>query len=114
MSQKEFRITLSRELVDNKTFRKRSSHSTPKYLGKKMKRVEESDERQKRIFGVPEEIRFERLGEHWPIEIETYKRCRYCSTKVNNKRSKIECERCKVALCMHPCFKIFHQLPDNQ
>lgn len=112
MSQKEFRIALSRELVDNQTFRKRSFQSMPKHITKK-KRVDASNERQKRLSGVPEEIRFERLGEHWPEEMDTYKRCRYCSTKVNNKRSKIECERCKVALCIHPCFKLFHQPQDE-
>lgn len=113
MSQKEFRIALSRELVDNQTFRKRSFQTMPKHITKKKKRVEESDERQKRLYGVPEEVRYQKLGDHWPIEIDTYKRCRYCSTKINNKRSKIECERCKVALCIYPCFKLFHQLQEE-
>lgn len=113
MSQKEFRIALSRELVDNQTFRKRSFQTMPKHITKKKKRVEESDERQKRLYGVPEDVRYQKLGDHWPIEIDTYKRCRYCSTKINNKRSKIECERCKVALCIYPCFKLFHQLQEE-
>lgn len=107
MTQKEFRISLSRELVDNTTFRKRSFKSMPNYVSKK-KKVEESVERQKKIFGVPEEVRFERVNEHWPEETDGYKRCRYCSTKVHNKRSKIICDRCQVALCVTPCFKLFH------
>ncbi|KAJ8720691.1 hypothetical protein PYW08_006156 [Mythimna loreyi] len=61
MSQKEFRIALSRELVDNQTFRKRSFQTMPKHITKKKKRVEESDERQKRLYGVPEEVRYQKL-----------------------------------------------------
>ncbi|CAG9568336.1 unnamed protein product [Danaus chrysippus] len=54
MNQKEFRIALSRKLVDNQTFRKRSFQTMPKHITKKKKRVEESDERQKRLWGTNE------------------------------------------------------------
>lgn len=108
MKQKDFRLALARELVDNTTYRKRPFKSLPNYVSKK-KKVNESGERQKQKFGVPHEVRFGRLGEHWPEETDGYKRCRYCSTKVNNKRSKIQCDRCEVALCITPCFKLFHQ-----
>lgn len=50
------------------------------------------------LFGVPDEIR-----------LSTYKRCRFCSTRKQNKRSKYECEICKVTLCVTPCMKLYHQ-----
>ncbi|XP_026735864.1 piggyBac transposable element-derived protein 4-like [Trichoplusia ni] len=105
MTQKYFRIALSKELINNLSFRKRSFHSMPKYNIKKSK---QSNERQKTVHSVPDGLRTEQLGEHWPVEIETYKRCRLCSTKTNNKRSKIICERCEVPLCISPCFRQFH------
>ncbi|CAK1592483.1 unnamed protein product [Parnassius mnemosyne] len=107
LSQKEFRLTLSRELVANATFRKRPFATMPKFASKKSKSVqsEESESRQKKLFGVPREIRFSELGAHWPVELSTYRRCRLCSSAHNNQRSRIQCDRCQVPLCAVPCLK---------
>ncbi|CAH0731005.1 unnamed protein product, partial [Brenthis ino] len=109
--QKEFRLTLSRELVANATFQKRPFATMPKFASKKSKSVqsEESESRQKKLFGVPREIRFSELGAHWPVELPTYRRCRLCSSAHNNQRSRIQCDRCQVPLCAVPCFKNYHQ-----
>lgn len=111
LTQKQFRLILSRELVANATFRKRSFISMPKFASKKSKsaQTEQNASRQKKVFGVPEEIRFSEVGQHWPEEITTYRRCRLCSSAHNNRRSKIQCDRCLVPLCAVPCFKKYHQ-----
>ena len=59
--------------------------------------------------GVPLAIRLGDVGVHLPADLESFRRCRYCSTKTNNKRSKIQCSRCQVPLCVTPCFSLFHQ-----
>lgn len=59
-------------------------------------------------FGVDDDIRFSNVGAHMPKELPTPRRCRLCSSKVNNKRSKIECSECKVPLCVASCFADFH------
>ncbi|KAJ2952354.1 hypothetical protein O0L34_g4640 [Tuta absoluta] len=110
MDQKAFRIALARGLIGNLTFRKRKFSSTPKFSAKKKKNVDVSDSRQKKAYGVPEEIRYGNLGMHFPEGLPTYRRCRLCSTATNNKRSNIQCDTYEVSLCAVPCFKAFHQL----
>lgn len=60
------------------------------------------------VFGVPDEIRLSRQGQHF-LKLSTFKRCRFCSTRNQEKRSKYVCEICNVALCVDPCMKSFHQ-----
>lgn len=60
------------------------------------------------VFGVPDEIRLGQRGSHF-LALSTYKRCRFCSTRKQEKRSKYQCEICKVALCITPCMKLYHQ-----
>lgn len=57
---------------------------------------------------VPTELRYKDVGVHMPVALESYKRCKLCSTKTNDKRSKVKCEKCDVALCIVPCFRQFH------
>lgn len=48
------------------------------------------------------------VGTHLPIQVEKYKSCAYCSTKVKVKRSRLVCKACDVALC-RACFEPFHK-----
>lgn len=59
-------------------------------------------------FGVQDEIPLLNVGVHMPEAIDTYKRCRFCSTRREQKRTKICCTMCKVALCARSCFRLFH------
>lgn len=70
-------------------------------------RVLESDNYQKTINTVPTELRHKDVGVHMPVALGSYKRCKLCSTKTNDKRSKVKCETCDVALCILPCFRQF-------
>lgn len=60
------------------------------------------------VFGVPDEIRLGQQGQHF-LKLSTFKRCRFCSTRKQEKRSKYICEICNVALCVEPCMKLFHR-----
>ncbi|CAF4891613.1 unnamed protein product [Pieris macdunnoughi] len=101
----QFRTMLGRNLVDNYTSRKRTINSLPTFVTKRPT----PDSRQKTVYGVPETLRLADVGTHLPGELPKYRRCRYCSSKGNSKKSKIECVRCRVALCAVPCFADFHQ-----
>lgn len=101
----QFRTMLGRNLVDNFTSRKRTINSLPTFVTKRPT----PDSRQKTVYGVPETLRLADVGTHLPGELPKYRRCRYCSSKGNSKKSKIECVRCRVALCAVPCFADFHQ-----
>lgn len=100
-SQLQFRRRLAQGLLENFCSRKRPAQSS--FLSGPKNKNPRKD------FGVPDEIRLGNVGFHLPKELEKYQRCRLCSSKTNNKRSKIGCERCDVALCIVPCFKIFHE-----
>lgn len=65
------------------------------------------------VFGVPDDIRLMNVGIHLPDEMQTYRRCRYYSTKKTEKRTKIQCSTCGVALCAKVCFKSFHIAPSQ-
>ncbi|KAI5709217.1 hypothetical protein M8J76_012994 [Diaphorina citri] len=104
--QIDFRQSLERSLVGNFTRRKRPASDFINVCSKK-----KCDLNPNKVLGVPDEIKFSNVGIHMPVGLEEYKRCRYCSGKSNNKRSKIECEKCKVPLCIVPCFYMFHKKP---
>ena len=55
--------------------------------------------------GVPDNIRTESVGIHMPAPLDKFMRCRLCSTKKNNKRSRIQCSQCRVPLCVIPMFQ---------
>ncbi|XP_047103465.1 piggyBac transposable element-derived protein 4-like [Schistocerca piceifrons] len=60
------------------------------------------------VSGVPDEVRLEEVGTHFPTKGTTNRRCRQCSTKNKEKRTKIMCSNCRVPLCVAPCFSKFH------
>jgi hypothetical protein len=46
---------------------------------------------------------------HWPVHTHQQLNCVHCSGGSNGrKRSEVQCEVCKVHLCMDPCFKQYH------
>lgn len=98
---REFRLRLARALIDNHTTRK--SQAQAGVLFKKNKKGGR--------FGVPDEIRLMNVGIHLPEETNTYKRCRFCSTKLREQRTKIQCSTCEIALCAKNCIKTFHTVP---
>jgi hypothetical protein len=55
-----------------------------------------------------DDIRYDNLG-HWPIHQNGHEQ--RCKLETCGGRSRIECEKCKVALCLSKfknCFKMFH------
>lgn len=97
LSNLEFRVSVARGLIGGFTSRKRRSFGL-NYICRN--KVVMSENRQKALHVVAQEIRYNNVGDHMPAESPTYKRCRMCSTKENDKRSKVICERCGVALCI--------------
>lgn len=100
-----FRLDIFRSLVCgvNSRQRKSSIEGSPyvKYRVEQKKRI--------KLMGVPDEIRLDKGG-HDPEKIATFRRCRLCSSRTRNKRSKIVCAKCRVPLCIAPCFGMFHRL----
>lgn len=98
-SHRDFRLRLARALIDNYTARKIPPMLNSNFINKKGGQ-----------FGVPDEIRLAEVGIHMPEETQTYKRCRFCSTRKTEKRSKIQCTTSKVSLCAKNCFRVFHSV----
>lgn len=93
-THKEFRLRLGRGLINNFTSRKKIA---PVFKTKKGGAT-----------AVPEELRKADVGTHMP-ELSKFRRCRMCSTRAKEQRSKYICKICKVSLCAAPCFEMFHQ-----
>jgi len=91
--QLTFRINLARQLVDGYSSRKRRNKPVLFLANKR---------------AIPEEVRLSEVGKHLPIQNQTYKRCRLCSTKAAEKRTRYSCSSCQVPLCIQPCFNRFH------
>lgn len=106
LSNLEYRIALARGLIGCFSSRKRRADGVNYVVRKK---VAVSENYQKVIHIVAPEIRFSNVGDHMPNDIPSYQRCRYCSTKAKDKRSKIKCSKCGVPLCITPCFTNFHK-----
>lgn len=104
MNNLTFRTQLGRNFINNFTSRKRRLSNLPNFIVKKAKTIS----RQKAVFGIPEELRLSEVGRHMPGPLPAYRRCRFCSSTNNNKKSKIQCIRCEVPLCIVPCFASFH------
>lgn len=98
LDQMSFRIRLARQLISGYTSKKRRGRP-PLFIGKK-----------KGSIGVPHEVRTVNVGEHLPKKNIKYRRCRLCSTRKEEKRTRVECTHCKVALCLDPCFRRFHEM----
>ena len=95
-SQLNFTLELAQQLVE--------THSLCKALG----RVP--------IAPPPPQARsesFDRYNEHVPSDLEKPRNCKVCmEAKTKRKRTKYECAKCRVALCVTPCFGKYHS-PDS-
>lgn len=99
-NHQSFLLILARQLANGYNGRKRSATTA-------FRRVLQQASTNKNL-GVPDEVHLSN-GPHYPQGKAAYKRCRYCSTAKNDKRSKITCTTCKVHLCVVPCFAKCHQ-----
>lgn len=92
-SQLSYRIALTRQLIGGYSSRKRRGKPVQFLANKKT---------------VPDEVRLVSVGTHFP-EKGTYRRCRICSTKANEKRTQFTCSQCEVPVCVPECFKKLHR-----
>jgi len=93
--QLTFRLHLARQLIGQHTSRKRKGN-VPNFLSQKKH--------------VPDDVRLSGVGSHMPTTGSSYRRCRHCSTKKQEKRTKCLCLACSVPLCLAPCFRQFHSV----
>jgi len=91
--QLTFRIRLARQLIGNFSNRKRKG-KVPSFMSSKKQ--------------VPDDVRLANVGVHIPSTGLTYRRCRHCSTRKVEKRTRCLCTTCSVPLCLDPCFRQFH------
>lgn len=96
--QLTFRINLARQLINGFTSKKRRNKPVMFLPNKRT---------------VPEEVRLSDVGKHLPVQTATYKRCRLCSTKAHEKRTRYTYSSCQVPLCIQPCFRRFHGKQKN-
>ena len=101
LSLLQFRTMPFRELVG--TFSSRDRQPPGVYVQRRHKALP------KKLPGVPDDLRLLNVGKHMPDKQSVFRRCRVCSTRKNNKRSRIVCSVCRVPLCVSPCFAIFHK-----
>ncbi|XP_064461538.1 piggyBac transposable element-derived protein 4-like isoform X4 [Ornithodoros turicata] len=94
-----FRLNLGRQLIGRKSFRK----PRISLVAHKKKR---GDNDERTMTGVPETLRFAGNAHH-PSLTEARRRCRWCSTKAKESRTKYMCSVCEVPLCV-VCFGPFH------
>jgi len=100
----DFRVDLFRSLVSGYTSRyRRSSLEGSSFVKYRLQAKARC-----KMLGVPETIRLQE-GDHYPQQTDKFRRCRLCSSRKNNKRSRIICVKCNVALCIAPCFRLFHK-----
>lgn len=97
----QFRTALFRKLCNTSFRRRRSPLDGNSFTAR---RPRQSAVNRKKP-GVPDDIRLH--GQHMPEKISSFRRCRMCSTRNNNKRSRTICSTCRVALCIE-CFAAFH------
>jgi Transposase IS4 len=71
--------------------------------------VEQYPQERARIGRPPRTLNEHTQQPHWPVSSEGRADCQYCSNRAENRtRSRVRCDVCDVALCIHPCFKLFH------
>jgi len=99
----QFRVQIFRGLVRGFC----SRHRRSSLQGMSFMRYRFTGKSRKKLMGVPEDIRLH-TSNHFPEKTASYHRCRLCSSRKNNKRSRIMCTQCKVWLCVNPCFARFH------
>lgn len=93
IDQLTYRIALIPQLISGFSSRKRRGEPGQFLANKKQ---------------VPDEVRLSDVGSHFP-EKGSYRRCRICSTKANEKRTAYTCTQCKVPVCVPVCFKKLHR-----
>lgn len=93
LDQLTFRIALARQLIDGYSSRKRKGRPAS-FQAKKC--------------AVPDDVRLASVGNHMPKMVSNYRRCRKCSTKGKEKRTRCICAECDVPLCIGTCFSSFH------
>lgn len=104
LTMQQFRVHLFRGLVRGFSSRQRRSASQ----GTLFMRYRFTGKSRKKLMGVPDDIRLQ-PSNHFPEKTDSFHRCRLCSSRKNNKRSRIMCTQCKVWLCINPCFGRFHR-----
>ncbi|KAG5883896.1 hypothetical protein JTB14_007784 [Gonioctena quinquepunctata] len=92
-SQLTYRIALVRQLIGGYSSRKRRGKPVQFLANKKT---------------VPDEVRLTSVGAHFP-EQGTYRRCRICSTKSNEKQTQSTCSQCEAPVRVPECFKNLHR-----
>uniref|UniRef100_A0A1E1XP67 Putative transposase n=1 Tax=Amblyomma sculptum TaxID=1581419 RepID=A0A1E1XP67_AMBSC len=94
-----FKLILGRQLIQRQSFRagRKSRGDFQRKNGRKSGAL---------MTGVPAEIRFQGK-DHFPKASGTRRRCRWCSTKRSEVRTKLLCGACNVPLCTD-CFSPFH------
>ncbi|XP_035227169.1 piggyBac transposable element-derived protein 4-like [Stegodyphus dumicola] len=92
LDQLTFRIALARQLTDGYSSKKRGRPAS--FQAKRC--------------AVPDDIRIANVGNHMPEMASNYRRCRKCSTKTQEKRTRYMCAVCDVPLCIATCFSSFH------
>jgi len=101
INQLEFRKHVFLGLVSNFTSRRRASGAV-NFLQRRRHKKDNKPA------GVPDNIRLGGVGIHLPEKTAKFRRCRQCSSRINNKRSRYQCKVCLVPLCIEPCFSRFH------
>ena len=91
--QLTFRLRLARQLIGDFTSRKQRGRPVA-FLSHKAT--------------VPDDVRLVGVGQHFPVVQKTFRRCRMCSTRKREKRSRYLCSACNVPLCLDNCFRQFH------
>jgi Transposase IS4 len=91
--QMSYRLRLARQLIDGFTTRKRIGRPISFLANKKE---------------VPDDVRLAAVGQHMPTQGNTYRRCRMCSTRAHEQRTRFTCSFCSVPLCIDTCFAKFH------
>lgn len=102
LNQLAFRNKVFRGLVSNYSSRERRTSYDVQFQPNRKHAASN------KALSVPDEVRLQQVGVHMPEQMEKFRRCRLCSSKTNNKRSRIQCNICHVPLCVHPCFRKFH------
>lgn len=78
-----FRLKLARQLINGYTSRK--SRGRPPNFVK---------------ISTPEDVRLANVGVHMPIKNKNNRRCKMCSSKSTENRTRFTCSFCKVPLCI--------------
>lgn len=99
--QIQFRSTLANQLISDFCSRKDRGRKTSVARSNKQKKMSG------REVTVENSFVFAEVGDHLPKK-GTRRRCAYCSTRKDQKRTSIYCNKCNIGLCVS-CFEPFHK-----